>query len=96
MRNEAPDGKIGDERMTWAGKVGGMVQDHITRKHAWPTEHREGRNGRPHLRWLDCINRDIKKMEMEEEDWKAPARYNERRGRSGEGDVVEDTQLIIP
>ena len=36
-----------------------------------------GRRGRPHLRWLECIKKDIKKAEVEYDDWMAFA-PNER------------------
>ena len=42
-----------------------------------PGEREERRRGRQRLRRLDCIKRDIKKAEVEDEDWMMFAPHKE-------------------
>ena len=56
-------------RLQWAGHVERMADDRLPK---WAAELREQgrrRQGRPRLRWEDCVKRDVRKA-GEEEDWK--------------------------
>ena len=65
-------GKIVKSRMKWAGHMVRMKDDKLPKR--TETKKQEGcrTRGRPQLRWENCVKRDLRKAEEEE---------NERKGQ---------------
>ena len=55
--------------LQWAGHVERMVDERLPKRAAELREQGRRRQGRPRLRWEDCVKRDVKKT-GEEGDWK--------------------------
>ena len=60
-------------RLQWAGHVERMADDRLPKRAAELREESRRRRGRPRLRWEDCVKRDVRKAE-EDEDWKKKTR----------------------
>ena len=59
--------------LQWAGHVERMADDRLPKRAAELREQGRRRQGRPRLRWEDCVKRDARKA-GEEEDWKKKTR----------------------
>ena len=68
--------KIVKSRMTWTGHMVRMKYDKLPKRSE--TKKQEGfrKRGRPHIRWEDCVKRDLRKTE-EEENWSDKASNRE-------------------
>ena len=62
-------GRLVKSRMKSAGHVERMKEDRLPRM---AYVHQE-RRGRPRMRWRDCIERDMRKAELEDVDWRMVA-----------------------
>ena len=62
-------GKIVKSRIKWAGHIIKMKDERSPKRS--DTKKQEGcrKRGRPHIRWEDCVKRDLRKAE-EEEKWR--------------------------
>ena len=60
-------------RLQWAGHVERMADDRLPKRAAELREQGRRRRGRPMLRLEDCVGRDVRKTQ-EEEDWKKKTR----------------------
>ena len=66
-------GRLVKNRLKLAGHVERMKEDRLPRM-AYVHQDREQRNrGRPRMRWRDCIDRDLRKAELEDVDWRIVA-----------------------
>ena len=64
-------GRLLKSLMKWAGHVERMKEDRLPRM-AYVHQER-GKRGRPRMRWRDCIERDMRKAELEDVDWRMVA-----------------------
>ena len=65
-------GKIVKSRMKWAGHMVLMNYDKLPKRAETKKQEGSRKRGRPHLRWEDCVKRDLRKAE-EEEKWREKA-----------------------
>ena len=66
-------GRLVKSRMKWAGHVERMNEDRLPRM-AYVHQERGKRNrGRTRMRWRDCIERDMRKAELQDVDWRMVA-----------------------
>ena len=68
--------KVVGSRLRWAGHIQRMSEERLTKRERKTEEDDRRRRGRPKLRWMDCVKRDI---EM--------AKVNRSRGKWEEEDV---------
>ena len=66
-------GRLVKSRMKWAGHVERMKEDRLTRMAYVHQERGKRKRGRPRMRWRDCIERDMRKAELEDVDWRMVA-----------------------
>ena len=69
--------------LQWAGHVERVADNRLPKRAAELREEGRRRRWRPRLRWEDCVKRDVRKAE-EEEDWKKKTR--DRGGWKGLSD----------
>ena len=62
-------GRLVKSRMKWAGHVERMKEDRLPRMAYIHQERGKRKRGRPRMRWRDCIERDMRKAELEDVDW---------------------------
>ena len=62
-------GRLVKSRMKWAGHVERMKEDRLPRMAYAHQERGKRKRGRPCMRWRDCIERDMRKAELEDVDW---------------------------
>ena len=62
-------GRLVKSRMKWAGHVERMKEDRLKRMAHVHQERGKRKRGRPRMRWRDCIERDMRKAELEDVDW---------------------------
>ena len=60
-------------RLQWAGHVGRMADDRLSKRAAELSKEGRMRRWRPRLRWEDYVERDARKA-GEKEDWKKKTR----------------------
>ena len=60
-------------RLKWAGHVERMKEDRLPRMAYVHQERGKRKRGRPRMRWRDCIERDMRKAELEDVDWRMVA-----------------------
>ena len=65
-------GKIVKSRMKWAGHMVRMKDEQLPKRSETMKHDGCRKRGRPHLRWEDCVKRDLRKAE-EEEKWREKA-----------------------
>ncbi len=71
-------GRLVKSRMKWAGHVERMNEDRLPRM-AYVHQERGKRNrGRRRMRWRDCIERDMRKAELQDVDWRMVAQDREQ------------------
>lgn len=66
-------GRLVKSRMKWAGHVERMKEDRLPRMAYVHQERGKRKRGRPRMRWRDCIERDMRKAELEDVDWRMVA-----------------------
>ena len=59
-------GKIVKSRMKWAGHMVRMKYDKLPKRAETKKQEGSRKRGRPQLRWEDCVRRDLRKAEEEE------------------------------
>ena len=69
-------GRLVKSRMKWAGHVERMKENRLPMM-AYVHQERRKR-GRPRMRWRDCIERDTRKAELEDVDWRMVAHDREQ------------------
>ena len=70
-------GKIVKSRMKWAGHMVRMNDDKLPKRAETKRQEGSRKRGRPQLRWEDCVKRDLRKAE-EEENWREKANNRDR------------------
>ena len=65
-------GKLVKSRIKWAGHMVRMKDDKLPKRAETKKQEGSRKRGRPHLRWEDCVKRDLRKAE-EEEKWREKA-----------------------
>ena len=60
-------------RMKWTGHVERMKDDRLPMMAYVHQERGRRKRGRPRMRWRDCIERDMRKGELEDVDWRMVA-----------------------
>ena len=65
-------GKIVKSRMKWAGHMIRMKDDKLPKRAETKKQEGSRKQGRPNLRWEDCVKRDLRKAEEEENCEKRP------------------------
>ena len=70
-------GRIVKSRMKWAGRMVRMKDEKLPK--IFETKKQEGcrKRGRTQLRWEECVKRDLRKAE-EEEEWREKANNREQ------------------
>ena len=63
-------GRLVKSRMKWAGHVERMKEDRLPRMAYVHKERGKRKRGRSCMRWRDCIERDMRKAELEDVDWR--------------------------
>ena len=63
-------GRLVKSRMNWAGYVERMKEDRLPRMAYVHQERGKRKRGRQRMRWRDCIERDMRKAELEDVDWR--------------------------
>ena len=66
-------GRLAKSRMKWTGHVERMKEDRLPRMAYVHQEKVKRKSGRPRMRWRDCIERDMRKAELEDVDWRMVA-----------------------
>ena len=66
-------GRLVKSRLKWAGHVEQMKEDRLPRMAYVHQERGKRKRGRPRMRWRDCIERDMRKVELEDVDWRMVA-----------------------
>ena len=66
-------GRLAKSRVKWAGHVERMKEDRLPRMVYVHQERGKRKRGRPRMRWRDCIERDMRKAELEDMDWRMVA-----------------------
>ena len=66
-------GRLAKSRMKWAGYVERLKEDRLPRMAYVHQERVKRKSGRPRMRWRDCIERDMRKAELEDVDWRMVA-----------------------
>ena len=66
-------GRLVNCRMKWAGHVERMKEDLLPMMAYVHQEREKRKKGRPRMRWRDCIERDMRKAEFEDVDWRMVA-----------------------
>ena len=68
-------GRLVKSQLKWAGHVERMKEDRLPRMAYVHQERgkRKRKRGRPRMRWRDCIERDMRKAELEDVDWRMVA-----------------------
>ena len=66
-------GRLVKSRLKWAGHVERMKEDRLPRMAYVHQERGKRKRGRPRMRWRDCIERDMRKAELEDMDWRMVA-----------------------
>ena len=61
-------GRLAKSRMKWVGHVERMKKDRLPRIAYVHQEKGKRKRGRPPMRWRDCIERDMRKAELEDVD----------------------------
>ena len=67
-------GRLVKSRLKWAGHVERMKEDRLPRMACVHQERGKRKRGRPCMRWRDCIERDMRKAELEDVDWRMVAK----------------------
>ena len=70
-------GKIVKSRMKWAGHMVRMNDDKLPKRAETKRQEGSRKQGRPQLRWEDCVKRDLRKAK-EEEKWREKANNRDR------------------
>ena len=70
-------GKIVKSRMKWAGHMVRMKDERLPKRSETKTQEGCRKRGRRQLRWEDCVKRDLRKAE-EEENGKENANYRDQ------------------
>ena len=65
-------GKIVKSRIKWAGHMVRMKDDKLPKRAETKKQEGSRKRGRPQLRWEDCVKRDLRKAEEEENGEKRP------------------------
>ena len=63
-------GRLVKSRLKWAGHVERMKEDRLPMMAYVHQERGKRKRGRPHMRWRDCIERDMRKADV---DWRMVA-----------------------
>ncbi len=66
-------GRLVKSRLKWAGHVERMKEDRLPRMAYVHQERGKRKRERPRMRWRDCIERDMRKAELEDVDWRMVA-----------------------
>ena len=66
-------GRLVKSQLKWAGHVERMKEDRLPRMAYVHQERGKRKRGRPRMRWRDCIERDMRKAELEDVDWRMVA-----------------------
>ena len=74
-------GRLVKSRMKWAGHVERMKEDRLPRMAYVHQERGTRKRGRPCMRWRDCIERNTRKAELEDVDWRMSAQDRAQRRR---------------
>ena len=67
-------GRLVKSRMKWAGHVERMKEDRLPMMAYVHQERGKGKRGRPRMGCRDCIERDMRKGELEDADWRTVAK----------------------
>ena len=70
-------GKIDNSRMKWTGHMVRMKYDQLPKRAETKKQECSRKRGRRHLRWEDCVKRDLRKTE-EEQKWREKANNRDR------------------
>ena len=63
-------GRLVKSRVKWSGHVERMKEDRLPRMAYVHQERGKRKRRRPRMRWRDCIDRDMRKAELEDVDWR--------------------------
>ena len=66
-------GRLMKIRLKWTGHVERMKEDRLPRMAYVHQERGKRKRGIPGMRWRDCIERDMRKAELEDVDWRMAA-----------------------
>ena len=66
-------GRLVKSRLKWTGHVERMKEDRLPKMAYVHQETGKTKRGRSHMRWRDCIERDMRKAELEDVDWRMVA-----------------------